>query len=188
MSSCRFINEISHQPYSALVLFIFHRVFALSFCTSSKPTFNTSWRCLSLAGLHRLLLLSNRPLNLSFRACTIDWRKRFAGSRGERVSRWTGGQSRHPHKWLASRKILSVEKLETLPVGTKPRTSRINRLEERGVERGSARRSSLKGQERAIVNPTNTGTVSGKGNVGETSERRGGAHMGFFELIDTILN
>ena len=27
-----------------------------------------------------------------------------------------------------------------------------------------------------------------KGNVGETSERRGGAHMGFSERIDTILN
>ena len=34
----------------------------------------------------------------------------------------------------------------------------IDRLEERGVERGSARRSSLKGQERAIVNQS--GTVS----------------------------
>ena len=45
----------------------------------------------------------------------------------------------------------------------------INHLEERGVERGSARPSSL-------------------GNVRETSERRGGAHMGFSERIDTILN
>ena len=27
-----------------------------------------------------------------------------------------------------------------------------------------------------------------KGNVGETSERRGAAHMGFSERIDTILN
>ena len=36
----------------------------------------------------------------------------------------------------------------------------IDRLEERGVERGSARRSSLKGRERAIVNQTNIGTVS----------------------------
>ena len=45
----------------------------------------------------------------------------------------------------------------------------INRLEERRVERGSARPSSL-------------------GNVGETSERRGGVHMGFSERINTILN
>ena len=33
-------------------------------------------------------------------------------------------------------------------------------LEERGVERGIARRSSFKGRERAIVNQTNIGTVS----------------------------
>ena len=35
----------------------------------------------------------------------------------------------------------------------------VDRLEERGVKRGSARRSSLKGRERAIVSQTNTGTV-----------------------------
>ena len=33
-------------------------------------------------------------------------------------------------------------------------------VKERGVERGSARRSSLKGRERAIVSQTNIGTVS----------------------------
>ena len=36
----------------------------------------------------------------------------------------------------------------------------IDHLEERGVESGSARRSSLKGRERAIVNQTNVGTAS----------------------------
>ena len=36
----------------------------------------------------------------------------------------------------------------------------IDRLEERGMERGSARRSSVKGRETAIVNQTNIGTVS----------------------------
>ena len=36
----------------------------------------------------------------------------------------------------------------------------VDRLEERGVERGSVRRSSLKGRQTAIVNQTNTGTVS----------------------------
>ena len=36
----------------------------------------------------------------------------------------------------------------------------IDRLEERGVERRSARRSSLKGREGAIVSKTNFGTVS----------------------------
>ena len=37
----------------------------------------------------------------------------------------------------------------------------VDRLEEsRGVKRGSARRSSLKGRERAVINQANTGTVS----------------------------
>ena len=72
------------------------------------------------------------------------------------------------------------EKLETLPAGTKPRTSQhrspggerrgqrkrlrhyprsqsqghhsIDHQDERGLDRGNARRSSLKGRERAIVN------------------------------------
>ena len=43
-------------------------------------------------------------------------------SEGKRPSRLTGEQS-NPHNWLASQKILSVEKLETIPAGTKPRTS-----------------------------------------------------------------
>ena len=61
----------------------------------------------------------------------------------------------------------------------------IDRLEERGVERGSARRSSFKGRERAgIDNRTNIGT----GDIGTISERRGGAHMGFSECIDITLN
>ena len=101
-----------------------------------------------------------------------------------------------------------VEKeLDALPAGTKPKASHhrspggerrekrkslmhyqraqsqkrhtIDRPEERGVERESARRSSLKGRERAIVNQTN---------VVATSERRGAAHMGFSERIYTILN
>ena len=63
----------------------------------------------------------------------------------------------------------------------------IYRLEERGVERGITRRSSLTGRERAIVNQTNNGTVS-KETLGETSERQGGAHIGFSDRIDTILN
>ena len=36
----------------------------------------------------------------------------------------------------------------------------IDRLEERGADRGSARRSSLKGRERTTVSQTSTGTVS----------------------------
>ena len=50
------------------------------------------------------------------------------------------------------------------------------------LERGSMRQSSLKGQERAIVNQTNTGTVS-KATLGKLL-RQGGARMGFSERID----
>ena len=62
----------------------------------------------------------------------------------------------------------------------------IDHLEERGVERGSSRQSSFKGRERAIVNQTNTRTVS-KATFGKRSERRSGAHMGFSEGIDLSL-
>ena len=104
-------------------------------------------------------------------------------ARGKLPSRQTGGQS-NPHKWLASRKIWSVEKLETLPAGTKPRTWHL----ERGVEKESARRSPSKGRERAIVNQTNIGTVS-KATLGKLL--RDGVEciiMGFSERIDIILN
>ena len=60
------------------------------------------------------------------------------------------------------------------------------RREALGLDRWSARRSSLKGREKAIVNQTNIGASYFKGNVRETSERRDGAHMGFSQLIDTI--
>ena len=49
----------------------------------------------------------------------------------------------------------------------------VDLLEERGMERGSANQSSLKGRDRAIVRPTNIGNHF-KGNVREASERRGG--------------
>ena len=64
----------------------------------------------------------------------------------------------------------------------------ITRLKERSVERGSARRSSLKGREMAIANQTNIGTVSratlGR-LLGDGVER---IIMRFSERIDTILN
>ena len=64
----------------------------------------------------------------------------------------------------------------------------IDRLEERGVGRGSARRSSLKGRERAIVMQSDEHWNHFKGNVGETFEGRGGARKGSPERIDTLLN
>ena len=52
----------------------------------------------------------------------------------------------------------------------------VDILEERGVERGSTRRSSLKGRGRAILKQMNIKTVAG------------GAYMGFSERIDTRMN
>ena len=48
----------------------------------------------------------------------------------------------------------------------------VDRLEEKGVERGSARRSYLRGRERAIVSQMNIGTLSKA-----TSESRTGSYM-----------
>ena len=69
----------------------------------------------------------------------------------------------------------------------------IDRQEERGVDRESARRSSLKGRERAIVNQTNVGTVS-KATLGKLL-RDGAERICFFrahgyhlELNLTVLN
>ena len=94
-------------------------------------------------------------------------------------SRHNGGKS-NPHKWLAARSLRHYLRAQSQGQHT------TDRLEDRGVERGSARRSSLKGRERAIVNPTNTGTAS-KATLGKL-QRRGWAHMDFSERIDTILN
>ena len=58
----------------------------------------------------------------------------------------------------------------------------IDRLEDRGAERGSGRRSCLKGRQ------SDEQWNCLKGDVGTTSERRGGAHMGFSERIDLELN
>ena len=62
-----------------------------------------------------------------------------------------------------------------------------DRLEERGVDRGSARRSSLKGRERAIVNQTNIGTVSTAA-LGKLLRDGMGRIWAFSERIDTILS
>ena len=74
----------------------------------------------------------------------------------------------------------------TLPASTRPKTSRHHDslcLEKRGVERGSARRSSLKGRQRAIVNQTNIGTATLGKLLRDGLER---IVMGFFEGTDTI--
>ena len=70
------------------------------------------------------------------------------------------------------------EELETLPAGTKPSTS--HRRPPGGERRGERKRSTI------FLERTREGHRF-KGNVRETSERWGGAHMGFFERINTIL-
>ena len=108
-------------------------------------------------------------------------------------------------KWLSRSKIWQVLGKATLTSGLLLGRSEVLRslrhymweqsqghhtsdcLVKRGVERGSARWSSLKGQERATVNQTDIGSF--KGDVGEISEREGEAHnYGFSKCIDTILN
>ena len=58
----------------------------------------------------------------------------------------------------------------------------VDSLEERGVERGFLERT------RAGHRESDEHWIGFKGDVGETSERCGGAHMDFFESMDTILN
>ena len=79
------------------------------------------------------------------------------------------------------------EKLETIPAGTKPRTSHHYSLEERVVERGSTRLTIFLERMREGHRQSDEYWNRFKGNVGETSERRSGAYMGFSERIDTIL-
>ena len=83
------------------------------------------------------------------------------------------------HKWLGlGGAEVSVEELETLPAGTEPGTPDrlIDRMEDRAsVERGGVLTICLERTREGHREML-------KGNVGKTSERRGGAHMGFSEL------
>ena len=79
-------------------------------------------------------------------------------------------------------------------INTSVRNHTIDRLEERGVDRASARRSSLKGRERAIKDERGPSSIRRtveplqRRHWGNFPERQSGAHMGFSERIDTILN
>ena len=64
----------------------------------------------------------------------------------------------------------------------------IDRLGKRGVEKGIGRQSTLKGRERIIVmHQFNIERIVSKATL-ETPERRGGAHMGYPERLDSIWN
>ena len=56
------------------------------------------------------------------------------------------------------------------------------------MEKGSARRPSVLDKSSQDHRQSDEHRNCFKGNVGERSERQGGAHMGFSERIDTILN
>ena len=94
-------------------------------------------------------------------------------------------QSNHL-KWLASRKIWSVEELGTSLRAQSQGRHTFDRLEENGVERRSDRQTSLKGRERPSSGSPHWNRF--KGNFEETSKRSGRAHMGFSERIYTILD
>ena len=99
------------------------------------------------------------------------------------LSRQTGRQSNH-HKWLACLKISSVEELETLPAGRKPRTPYHRSLREEKHRTTKCSMISLKRKnKRVIISQMNAGTVL----MGKTSERRGGAPTGLAEYMDAIL-
>ena len=72
----------------------------------------------------------------------------------------------------------------------RPEHHGIDRLKERGVEKGSDRHSTLRGRERSVFNQANIGTASGRGGEGGggPTERRGGARMDLSERYDTILS
>ena len=57
----------------------------------------------------------------------------------------------HTHTHRGLRNFLSTDK---------PEHHSIDRLKERGVEKGSGRHSTLQGRERSVFNQTNIGTVS----------------------------
>lgn len=78
------------------------------------------------------------------------------------MTQQTGRQS-IPHKWLASQMIWSAEELETLPVGTKSRTS--HNRSPGGERRG--KKSSLKGWERTIVTESNKHWIFFKDHLGK---------------------
>ena len=62
----------------------------------------------------------------------------------------------------------------------RPEHHSIDRLKERGVEKGSGRHSTLQGRERSCVQPDKYWHCF-EGNLGETAERRGKARMGLSE-------
>ena len=90
-------------------------------------------------------------------------------------------------KTLTSSVLWWSSDTEKLPAGTKPRTS--HRRSPGGEKRRKRTRSAIFSEMTRKGHRQSDQHWNGfKGNIGETLERRGGAHMGFPERIDTILN
>ena len=101
--------------------------------------------------------------------------------RNDRADRLAGKATLTSTLLLGRSEVL--RSLRHYPRSQNQRHHTTDRLEERGVERGSARRSSLKADERGPSSIRRT-LEPFQGDF----ERQGGAHMGFSEHIDTILN
>ena len=98
-------------------------------------------------------------------SCGYTALRRHAGVTGDdRADRLAGKATLTSHLSLGRSKYWKA--LETYLRAQSQRQHTIDRLEERGVERGSARWSSLKGREMAIVSQTNIGTGL-KGTLGK---------------------
>ena len=93
---------------------------------------------------------------------------------------WTCWWS-NSHKWLPLWKALSVEELETLPVGTKPRTSQHWLPGSKGMERVSTQQSAER--MRKGYHQADRHWNCFKGNVGEMSYRWSGMRKGFTKHI-----
>ena len=92
-------------------------------------------------------------------------------------------RSKLPSQMACVSEELKCEELETLPAGTVPRTSHYRSP---GGENGGHRKRSTIFRERMWESQSHEHSDCFKGNVGETAERRCGAHMGFLEHVDTI--
>ena len=106
--------------------------------------------------------------------CRSEWKWPSRQTEGKWPSRQTSRQS-NPHKRTASRKIWSVEELETLLAGAKPGTSHHRSP---GGERRGKRKCYTIFVERTREGHRLSDRYRSRltGDVGETSERRGEAH------------
>ena len=83
-------------------------------------------------------------------ACWTQW---------ECMGRWIVKNTRY-HIWLQLGRAEVLRGLRNFPNMDRSKHHSIDRLKERGVEKGSGRHSTLRGRERSVFNQTNIDTVS----------------------------